>query len=242
MKRILKIIGIVLMLGYVVFAALSFYGKPRGEICKELVIDIADKNEIHLIDEKEVIGMIKYEDLYPIEKEMGEINTEAIENCIKKDRLIREVECFKSTDNKIKVLIHQRIPVLRIMSVHGNYYIDKEGKAMPVSNMYTARLPIASGYIEKKYAENELFKFAVFLRGNPFWRAQIQQIDVRQNQDVILIPTVGDQQIVLGQLTDFETKMDNLLAFYRDGCNHFGWNKYKTINLRYDRQVICTPN
>ncbi|MDP4272466.1 MAG: hypothetical protein Q8909_20450, partial [Bacteroidota bacterium] len=107
---------------------------------------------------------------------------------------------------------------------------------------YSARLPIASGFIQKKLAETDLFRFALFLRGNPFWNAQIQQIDVQQNQEVILIPTVGDQKILLGRLTDFEAKMDNLFALYKQGLNHFGWNKYKTINLRYDRQVICTPN
>ncbi len=242
MKRLIKISAFIVLAGYAVFAASCFYGKPRGEVCKELVVDIADKRETHLIDEKEVVRMIRYEELSPIGEPMGDINTEAIEECIKKDRLIRKVECFKTTDNKIKVLIHQRIPILRIMSVRGNYYVDKEGKAMPVSNKYTARLPIASGYIEKRFAETELFKFAVFLRNNPFWNAQIQQIDVQQNHDVVLIPTVGNQRILLGQLTDFEIKMENLFAFYRDGCNYFGWNKYKTINLRYDRQVICTPN
>jgi hypothetical protein len=242
MKLILKIIAVLLLIGYVAFAAVSFYGKPWGEVCKGLDVIIVDKNEIHLIDEKEVISMIKYEDLYPVDKKMGRINTEKIEACIKKDQLIREVECFKTNDNKIRVLINQRIPVLRVMSLFGDYYIDKEGKAMPISYKYSARLPIASGFIQKKLAETDLFRFALFLRGNPFWNAQIQQIDVQQNQEVILIPTVGEQKILLGRLTDFEAKMDNLFALYKQGLNHFGWNKYKTINLRYDRQVICTPN
>jgi len=149
MKLILKIIAVLLLIGYVAFAAMSFYGKPREETCKGLDVIILDKSDIHLIDEKEVVAMIKYEDLYPVDKEMGEINTERIEECIKKDRLIREVECFKTNDNRIRVQINQRIPVLRIMSVYGNYYIDKEGKAMPISYKYTARLPIASGLYKK---------------------------------------------------------------------------------------------
>lgn len=242
MKLILKIIAVLLLFGYVVFAAMSFYEKPREEVCKSLDVIIVDKSEIHLIDEKEVVEMIKYEDLYPVDKKMGKINTERIEECIRKDRLIREVECFKTNDNRVRVLINQRIPVLRIMSAFGNYYIDKEGKAMPISYKYTARLPIASGFISKRMAETDLYKFALFLRGSSFWSAQIQQIDVQRNQDVILIPTVGEQKILLGKLAGFEPKMDNLFAFYRQGCNHFGWNKYKTINLIYDRQVICTPN
>ena len=82
MKLILKIIAVLLLIGYVAFAAVSFYGKPRGEVCKGLDVIIVDKNEIHLIDEKEVIAMIKYEDLYPVDKKMGKINTEKIDTYI----------------------------------------------------------------------------------------------------------------------------------------------------------------
>ena len=242
MKKFLKILAVLLLGSYTVFAAVWFYQKPKEEICTQLIIEIADAHEIHFIDNKEVERIMKEANLMPVGEPMGSINTEAIEICLKSNRLIRQVECFKTTDNKVKLQIEQRIPILRIMSFFGNYYIDKEGKAMPVSSNYSARLPIASGFIEKPFAERELYKFALFLRNDSLWNAQIQQIAVLKNHDIILTPTVGSHQIELGQLTDFEQKMKNLLAFYRDGCNRFGWNKYKTINLRYKDQVICTPN
>ncbi|MDD2798211.1 MAG: hypothetical protein PHV20_06415 [Bacteroidales bacterium] len=241
-KKILKIVAILLFSGYAIVAAAWFYQTPKKEICKEMRVEIADANEVHFIDKAEVERMMTAAELMPTGLPMGEINTEAIEMCMKRNPLIRNAECFKTNDNKIKLKIEQRIPILRVMSFFGNYYVDKEGKAMPVSSNYSARLTIASGYIEKQFAEGELYKFALFLRNDSLWNAQIQQIDVQQNHQITLIPTVGTQRIVMGKIDNFEQKMGNLRAFYLDGCNRFGWNKYKTINLRYNGQVICSAN
>ncbi len=240
--KILKILSIFLLGGYAIFAAVWFNQSPQKEICKELIVEIADANEVHFIDKREVERLMTDCELIPTGLPMGEINTEAIETCLKRNPLIRKVECFKTNDHKLKLQIEQRIPILRVMSFFGNFYIDKDGKAMPVSPNYSARLAIASGFVEKKFAEGDLYKFALFLRNDSLWNAQIQQIEVAQNHDITLIPTVGSQRIILGQIGNFEKKMGNLKAFYLDGCNKFGWNKYKTINLRYNGQIICTPN
>ena len=240
--KILKITSILLLLGYIIFAAIWSYQTPRGEICTELKIEIADVFEVHFIDKAEVVKLVTDAGLMPTGQPMGDINTEAIEDCLRRNLLIRKVECFKTNDHKLKLQIEQRIPILRVMSFYGNFYIDKDGKVMPISQNYSARLTIASGHIEKQFAEGELYKFALFLRNDTLWNAQIQQIDVQKNHDITLIPTVGNQRIVMGQLGDFKLKMDNLRAFYLDGCNRFGWNKYKTINLRYNGQVICSAN
>lgn len=231
----------LLLGGYTIFAGVVFFDKPRQEICKELDIEIANANEIQFIDQAQVKQIMGQANLMPVGLPMGIINTEAIEQCLKSNQLINKVECYKTNDHRIRLEVEQRVPILRVMSYYGNFYIDKEGKVMPVSQNYAARLPIASGFIEKEFAERDLYKFALFLRDNAFWTAQIQQIDVAQNHDITIIPTVGDQRITLGQLGDFETKLNNLFAFYQEGCSQFGWSKYKTINLRYDGQVICTP-
>lgn len=240
--KILKITSILLLLGYVIFAAIWTQRTPKQAICKDLVVEIADASEVHFIDKAEVERLIGEAKLIPTGVPMGEINTEEIETCLKRNLLIRKVECFKTNDNKVKVQIEQRVPILRVMSFFGNFYIDKEGKMMPVSQNYSARLTIASGFIEKEFAETELYKFALFLRNDTLWNAQIQQIDVQQNHEITLIPTVGNHRIVFGKLDNFEQKLNNLKAFYLDGCNRFGWNKYKTINLRYNGQITCTPN
>jgi cell division protein FtsQ len=51
---------------------------------------------------------------------------------------------------------------------------------------------------------------------------------------------VGNHKIILGDCSDLEQKFKKLFAFYKDGLNKIGWNTYKTINLKYKNQVVCT--
>jgi Cell division protein FtsQ. len=138
----------------------------------------------------------------------------------------------------LKIDIYQRYPILRILGLSGNYYVDKEGVVMPVNYNFSAYVPVASGYISKEYATSALLKFAVFLQDNKFWDAQIDQIYVTADGDVELIPRVGKQTIILGTLSDFEKKLDNLYAFYQKGQNKKGWNVYQAISLKYENQII----
>ena len=111
---------------------------------------------------------------------------------------------------------------------------------MPLSRRFTAYLPIATGAIKEDFAKTDLYKFALFLHNDKFWNAQIEQIVVLPNQDIKLIPRVGDHQIILGNLYGYKERLDKLLAFYENGLNETGWNKYSVINLKFDKQVVCT--
>jgi cell division protein FtsQ len=140
-----------------------------------------------------------------------------------------------------------------------SYYLDKEGSVMPTSDNYTARVPVASGFImEKQYdmqqhnvvamsdslkklsCLDDLFELAIFIRNDEFWKAQIQQIRVESNGELTLIPTVGDHHILLGRTDKMEQKFKKLLLFYKKGLNTTGWDQYSSINLKYKDQVICT--
>lgn len=155
--------------------------------------------------------------------------------------MVKNAEVFVNNQNIVKINIYERTPILRIIPDNGeSYYIDDEGLRMPLSNRFKAYLPIASGSIKESFALNELYTIAQFLRKDIFWNAQIEQIVVQPNEELILIPRVGDQQIILGKTDGFREKLDKLMAFYQKGQNETGWNKYSVINLKYDKQVVCT--
>ena len=86
----------------------------------------------------------------------------------------------------------------------------------------------------------ELAKFALFLQENDFWNNQIEQIYVHPDNEVELIPRVGNHRIVLGSFVDFEEKLDNLRLFYEKAIPKVGWEKYSIISLKYKDQIVCT--
>ena len=78
------------------------------------------------------------------------------------------------------------------------------------------------------------------MQSDDFWNDQIEQIYVNQNNDVELIPRVGEQVIMLGSFENFEEKLANLKLFYDQAVPKVGWDKYSIINLKYKDQIVCT--
>jgi cell division protein FtsQ len=72
-----------------------------------------------------------------------------------------------------------------------------------------------------------------------FWKAQIEQINVTKDGQVELVPRVGNHLLLLGTPDDVENKLDRLMNFYRNGLDNVGWNKYRTISVAYENQVVC---
>ena len=171
---------------------------------------------------------------------MDAINTDKIETELKKNEMIARVEAYKTPSGIIKLEVEQKIPILRVISSRGNFYVDNLGTTMPVSFRYVADVPLVSGYVEKELAITDLYKFALFLQENEFWNNQIEQIYVHPDNEVELIPRVGNHRIVLGSFDNFEEKLDNLRLFYDKVVPKTGWEKYSILNLKYKDQIVCT--
>ena len=135
--------------------------------------------------------------------------------------------------------MEQRTPIMRIKSEQADYYMDAEGVRIPVSGNYTARVLVVTGHVTEQFARNELIPFVQYITNDEFWNAQIRQLYVQRNNEVVFVPTIGDHLVELGTVEGFEQKLRNLNAVYRDGFRQTGWDKYKTLNLRYRNQVVC---
>lgn len=241
LKRLMPIIICVLIIAYFVFAV--FFLNPRANqdvICQEMRIEIVDTLDRHYLTAGDIEQLLKRDPLNPVGKPVSEIETEAIKQRLEENRLIKKVDCFKSVEGNIVIKVHQRHPILRIFANNKNYYIDNEGEVMPLPRNFAAYVPIASGHITEEFARTGLYEFVLFLQKDKFWNAQIEQIYVNSQREIELTPRVGSHKIVLGELDDYKTKLDNLRLFYDKALNNIGWNRYSMINLKFKNQVVCT--
>lgn len=98
---------------------------------------------------------------------------------------------------------------------------------------------------EEKYADFlKLINFVRSVEDDGFWSAEIVQIVASSASsgaiELTLVPRSGDFRIVFGEIDETERKLDKLLRFYRDGLGKIGWDRYGTINVKYNNQVVCT--
>lgn len=240
-KRILLTIVTLLVASYLVVAITAFNRKPKAQVCHDLELIIKDTVYAGFITKKEVAALLEAKGINPVGKKVERIRTKTLEKELSKHPLIDQVECYKTPSGKLRMEVTQRIPILRVMSSNGdNYYLDNKGTVMPPDAKCVAHLAIVTGNVEKSFAMRDLYKFGVFLQNNPFWDAQIEQINIVSGKNVELVPRVGDHLIFLGKLDDFEKKLERVKMFYEKGLNKVGWNKYSRISVEFGNQIICT--
>lgn len=243
MKPIWKYIFIsfftILVICYFVFSLWYFSGSEKANVCKNLEIILADSSNIQLITQKDIAQILEENELNPIGKTIKNIRTESIEDILHKNPMIKVAECYKTPTGTVTIHVIQRCPKFRVVGF-GSYYMDIDRKPMPVSTNYAAYVPVVSGRVTVSMASGKMFDFVSYITDNPFWNAQIEQIYVRDDLKIELVPRVSDAIIVLGTLDNYQTKLEKLYKLYQKGFNVIGWNKYKVIDLQYKDQVVCS--
>lgn len=98
--------------------------------------------------------------------------------------------------------------------------------------------------LEKSYEDfMKLLTFVETVEEDDFWRSEVVQIAAHTTPsgalEVELTPRSGGFTILFGRLEEVDGKFDKLLRFYRNGLSTLGWDTYRTIDIRYDNQVVC---
>jgi len=239
LKRIKPILITLALLAYIIFIFTFVNKKSAALLVTGIDINIIDSLNTHFISDSEIRNLILKNHPDIIGKPTTRINKENLEQIINKIPSVKNTEVYTSLRGYLHLEIEQRKPIVRLLKGKG-FYIDEEGRRMPLSSNYTSRVLVVSGHIKDKTIETDLMPLVNFITKDEFWSSQINQIYVDSNDEYILIPRVGGQKIEMGKIDHFERKFDKLYALYKDGFSTVGWNKYKKINLKYENQIVCT--
>ncbi|MDR0421714.1 MAG: hypothetical protein LBH72_01725 [Proteiniphilum sp.] len=241
MKKLLITLIAIALTGYLLFSVSYFRHRSRNRVCDRFSVVIADSARLRIISSREITQLIRRHKLDPVGKTFGEINTLAIRDTILTSKLVASAEVYTTPDGSVIATVSQRKPILRVISsTRGHFYVDSLGDIMPVSGRYAVYVPVATGYIDEEFARTRLCDFVRFLNAQPRWDVWVEQIVVQRNREVILIPRAGDFRILLGPLDDYRSKLSKFTRFVDEGLSVVGWNRYSTINLKYENQVVCT--
>ncbi|MCM1108729.1 MAG: hypothetical protein NC388_06690 [Clostridium sp.] len=240
-----RLFFIAALLGLAIYfvCAITLLNQPKEElVCTGVSISVADSMQTHFINESDIRGMLTQAKKYPEGKKMGDIDLLAMEQTLEQNPFVQRARCYKTATGNICIHVVPHQPILHILSDNGeNYYLDNNGNPMPADG-YSADLVVATGHITKDYAHKSLTALGRFIQHDSFWNNQIQQIEVLSDGDIQLIPRVGQHTLFLGSPKKYKEKLGRMKTFYTEGLNKVGWNKYSTISLEYDNQIICKKN
>jgi cell division protein FtsQ len=231
---------------------MSFIEVKKSEVvCKDVKIYIPGGQ--YFIDKQEVDNILNIQSHALIGHRLEDINIHELERKLKSNPFVESARVYNDMDGIITVEISQRQPILRVINrFDQDFYIDQHGLKIPLSANFTARVPVASGYIDELFANHvdtlhtdiamQLFKTADYIRRDSLWDAQVAQLYVNKDHEIELVPRVGNNRILLGNADSLDTKFRNLLVFYKKAIPQVGWNAYKVINVKYANQVIGIRN
>ncbi len=245
-KPVTNSIVLVILLA-VMIVSLAFSGSGLSRVKCSSVNVVINEDSPRFLDEKEIEKIILKNNEKLFEKKLSVVNTDVIEEKLEKVASIKKAEVFRKISGteldfkgQLIVEVEQRRPIVRIIAGNKDYYLDGEGVKIPRNDKFTAKVVVVNGNVPDKYAQEKLLPFVKFIDENEFWKAMIGQIYVRQNEELILVPQIGDQLIEFGEADQVREKFRNLKALYQQVFADTGWEKYRRINLKYENQVVCT--
>ncbi len=245
-KKILIVFGWLILIGSIGFTMYYAWVQREAVRCQEIVVNI-NPSSPRFLDETEITSMLEKSGEMILGKRLSAININKLETKLSSSSSLANVQVVKKVDSKglsfrgkIVVSLDERTPIIRIKDSGTDYYMDLEGNKIPVSPKYVERIMIATGTIPDLETQTGLLKMAEFVNNDNFWKAQVEQVFIQKNGELLLLPQVGDYLIEFGKPEDWVTKFRNLKALYQQGFKNMGWNKYSIISVKYRNQVVCT--
>ena len=178
----------------------------------------------------------KEEGITSVPKEILDLNV--LESALISNSMIKSAEVYVTVNGEVKAEIEQRKPIARV-NTNASYYIDDQGFYMPLSSNHSARVPLVTGFVNKKQLEN-VFKIAEKIHKDAFLKKHIVEIHQNEDKSINLKTRVLDFEINLGKLEHLDKKINNLKAFYQKAKKDNALINYSKVNLKFDSQVVCT--
>lgn len=216
---------------------------------EELNIQIHNLHENHFVVEQDILEILSYKNQILVGEAVGELPFKEIEADLAENPYISQAEVFGNFTGVVNLEVWLRRPLVRVIREDGgSIYVSQEGVVLPTSEDYSSRVILLTGKgTEPMHADSfwtegygeELLGMIHFINDDPFWKAQVSQIEVEEDGDLILIPQVTKQKILFGRPEDYEKNFKKLMVFYDRILPQKGWNYYTEVNLKFKDQIIC---
>jgi len=222
--------------------------KQTSRTISSVTVELDQQNGQYFLEEDDLLSLITeggHLDFAGVN--MSTLDLRLLEEKIKSNQYTENVAAFIDQRGNLTVRSSQKVPMVRFADEKGNdLYMDSQGRLLPLSEKYTARVLILSG--DKAYEainadmnsndKKKLMSLLEFINADQFWRAQIAEV-AWEKDEIILYPQVGNQVIEFGDLSKIEEKFKKLMIFYKRILPSQGWNRYARVNLNYENQIVC---
>jgi cell division protein FtsQ len=170
-----------------------------------------------------------------IDKEILDLNR--VENLLNDHDMIENAEVFLSLDGKLQTKINQRKPIGRIVG-NSSFYLDRNGRVMPLSPYYSARVPLIVGVDSSNV--DTAYSLVDYIQKDQFLTRHITGIKRLPGDKFELEMRKLNFSVYFGKAQNIALKFNNFKAFYKKALQDKKLGTYKKVNLQFGDQVVCT--
>ena len=256
MKPVVRYIIAVSAVAACVFLALvgdRVGAKNRHEVtCNSIDALIADSLQRKFISPEDIKDWMADYGTY-LGLRLDSVDLRRVEAVIDGKSAVRKSEAWLTDDGVLHISVTQREPVVRFQGASGGFYADADGFLFPLQLRHTARVPIVDGELPLKLGKDfkgepetdkerqwvrSMLALVRWLGERKEWNDLVGQITVRKDGNLVLIPREGAERFVFGTPTDIDAKFGRIRSYYVSVAPSRE-TPYKTVDVRFDGQIIC---
>ena len=261
MKKWLKIaLGVVFTIGVIVLLV-SANQSNNSKVLQKPIIDLEVQNGVPLITESELLRVLKTNRLYRDGILKSELDVLKIERFLDSLNEVQSADVFLSLGNQWYIKVKTKLPIARVvMNNKNDFYIDSRESLMHLSPYSKPKILAFTGMeavfedqfdidriinndsLKTIFKLDEIYRISSYVCNDAFYDAQIVQVHYDSEEGFILIPRVGEHTIIFGSADSEEQvkqKFEKLTTFYEEVIPYEGWSKYKSINLKFENQIVA---
>ena len=229
--RGLFLLGLVLFL----YAFSSFKNNSRP--IENVSVQFTGQNNVFITTEMvNKLLILCQEKPYFLHKD--DIDLRELEFLLESNNMIKSAQVYLTVNGVVMAKVEQKTPIARVENDE-MFYIDDEGFRMPLSTEHSARVPLVYGVVEDEDLQR-VYKLALAAFNDSFLKIYLTEIHQNKNKEISLKLRLLDFEVLVGNIDNLEQKLKNLKAFYQKAKKDNMLDVYKSVNLQFDNQVVCT--
>jgi cell division protein FtsQ len=235
MKNKLNLIKVLVMIAGFIFLAGFTHKRHESKKIESIKVNYEQNKQI-FIDEATVIKLL-IQNKIPVKNiHLEKLDLNLIEKQVEAHPMVENAEVYLDIQRNLHADIRQRTPLARVLG-NEQFYIDSKGVKMPLSENYSARVPIITGLKEKEIGS--AFKLIKHINEDLFLKQNTTQITSYSDDRFGLRLRNHKFKIFVGKAEQLNQKFMNFKAFYIKAKKDSLLHKYKRIDLQYGNQVVC---
>ena len=213
------------------------------KLCEKL--DIQLPGDLEFVEEEDVRAFIDRNYGVYIGRRLDSLDLGRLESLLLEKKVVKDAQAWTTRDGVLHVSVTQRAPAVRFARGDEGFYMDREGYIFPLHKDFTADVPVIEGAIppiEKGQDAEwgmEVLKLMDYISQSRVWKGRIASVKVNTNGDLELKPVEGKERFIIGEPRDLESKFSRMEKYYSHIVPAVEEGYYKSVNLKYNKQIIC---